>query len=83
MSDGGDAGSHNLHKAISYVVVGINTIAESKKLFQFLRSNGYADVSLFHDFPEVKDPSEKTISTLDQTASGGLSHTLFLFLLRK
>ncbi|EPB68242.1 transposase, IS4 family [Ancylostoma ceylanicum] len=69
MSDAEDAAGRNLHKAISYVVVGINTIAESKKLFQFLRSNGYADVSLFHDFPEVRDPSEKTISTLDQTAS--------------
>ncbi|VDM65570.1 unnamed protein product [Strongylus vulgaris] len=59
-----------LHKAISYVVVGINTITESKKLFKFLRSNGYADVSLFHDFPDVKDTSDVPISTLDQTASG-------------
>ncbi|KAK6726284.1 hypothetical protein RB195_004544 [Necator americanus] len=70
MSDGEDVDGQKQHKAISYVVVGINSISESKKLFKFLRANGYSDVSLFHEFPEGKDSSDTPISTLHQTAAG-------------
>ncbi|XGW25181.1 hypothetical protein V3C99_006527 [Haemonchus contortus] len=42
------------HNALSYVVVGINTIEESKKIFKFLRLNGFKDVLIYSHFPEIR-----------------------------
>ncbi|CAJ0595659.1 unnamed protein product [Cylicocyclus nassatus] len=41
-------------KAVSYVVVGVNSVFESRKLFKFLRLNGYTDVSVLRDYPNVQ-----------------------------
>ncbi|CAJ0595684.1 unnamed protein product, partial [Cylicocyclus nassatus] len=50
------SGNHlrELPRSFSHVVVGVNNVWECKKLFKFLRLEGYNDVALFHDYPEVK-----------------------------
>ncbi|VDL78503.1 unnamed protein product [Nippostrongylus brasiliensis] len=42
------------HKAISYLVIGVNTEEQSRELFAFLKKNKYEDISLLDSFPGTK-----------------------------
>ncbi|WKX88335.1 hypothetical protein Q1695_008184 [Nippostrongylus brasiliensis] len=64
------------HKAISYLVIGVNTEEQSRELFAFLKKNKYEDISLLDSFPGTKMiPQEFEDSYLYSSPSSDMANS--------
>ncbi|CAJ0595660.1 unnamed protein product [Cylicocyclus nassatus] len=57
-------------KSLSYAVIGLNNARDSRNLFQFLRANGFTDVSISSDRPQAKQKFDVPFYAVDHCAPG-------------
>ncbi|VDL84561.1 unnamed protein product [Nippostrongylus brasiliensis] len=68
--------SNQYLRAISYLVIGVNTEEQSRELFAFLKKNKYEDISLLDSFPGTKMiPQEFEDSYLYSSPSSDMANS--------